>query len=212
MIMTKKIYLIIVLLISITYCNAQCKKLYETESMETIVSSRKKADRLLELFRENAPKVLYSLEDCYYYLIIKASPHNKEYYIALDSLGEIQVLYLLSERTKTAKQKKYEKLLLEAGSIFEPTYYKEVSRSVETRIALGRPSYFVMKDASGKRFGEFCLSTLTVPLPINQALLTYLINRLSEEIHKDTKSVNRVKNKDNPNYGNEGKANSRLAQ
>ena len=71
MIMTKKIYLIIVLLISITYCNAQCKKLYETESMETIVSSRKKADRLLELFRENAPKVLYSLEDCYYYLIIR---------------------------------------------------------------------------------------------------------------------------------------------
>ena len=43
MIMTKKIYLIIVLLISITYCNAQCKKLYETESMETIVSSRKKS-------------------------------------------------------------------------------------------------------------------------------------------------------------------------
>ena len=40
--MTKKIYLIIVLLISITYCNAQCKELYETESMETIVSSRKK--------------------------------------------------------------------------------------------------------------------------------------------------------------------------
>ena len=42
MIMTKKIYLIIVLLISITFCNAQCKKLYETESVETIVSSRKK--------------------------------------------------------------------------------------------------------------------------------------------------------------------------
>ncbi len=192
-IMTQKICLTIVLLVSISYCNAQCENLYGTGSMESLLSSREKADRLLELFRENVPKVLYFLEDCYYYLIIKASPRNKEYYIALDSLGEIRVLYVLAERTKTAKQKRYEKLLLEAGPIFEPTYYKKVSQSLETRTALGRSSYFVMKDANGKRFGEYCLSALTIPLPINQALWIYLINRLSEEISKDTKNVNRVK-------------------
>ena len=184
------------LLVSISYCNAQCENQYGTGSMgamESLLSSREKADRLLELFRENVPKVLYSLEDCYYYLIIKAFPRNKEYYIALDSLGEIRVLYVLAERTKTAKQKKYEKLLLEAGPIFEPAYYKKVSQSLETRTALGRSSYFVMKDANGKRFGEYCLSALTIALPINQALWIYLINRLSEEISKDTKNVNRIK-------------------
>ena len=194
--MTQKICLTIVLLVSISYCNAQCENQYGTGSMgamESLLSSREKADRLLELFRENVPKVLYSLEDCYYYLIIKAFPRNKEYYIALDSLGEIRVLYVLAERTKTAKQKKYEKLLLEAGPIFEPAYYKKVSQSLETRTALGRSSYFVMKDANGKRFGEYCLSALTIALPINQALWIYLINRLSEEIYKDTKNVNRIK-------------------
>lgn len=191
--MTQKICLTIVLLVSISYCNAQCENQYGAGSMESLLSSRKKADRLLELFRENVPKVLYSLEDCYFYLIIKASPHNKEYYIALDSLGQIRVLYVLAERTKTAKQKKYEKQLLQAGPIFEPTYYKNVSQRLETRTASGRPSYFVMKDANGRRFGEYCLSALTIPLPINQALWIYLINRLSEEISKDTKNVNRFK-------------------
>ena len=96
---------------------------------------------------------------------------------------------MLAERTKTAKQKKYEKQLLQAGPIFEPTYYKNVSQRLETRTVSGRPSYFVMKDANGKRFGEYCLSALTIPLPINQALWIYLINRLSEEISKDTKNV-----------------------
>ena len=191
--MTQKICLTIVLLVSISYCNAQCENLYGTGSMESLLSSREKADRLLELFRENVPKVLYFLEDCYYYLIIKASPRNKEYYIALDSLGEIRVLYLMTERTKIAKQKKYEKLLLEAGPIFEPTYYKKGLESLETKMALGRASYFVMKDANGKRFGEFYLSALTIPLPINQALWSYLINRLSEEISKDSISVSRFK-------------------
>ena len=182
--MTQKICLTIVLLVSISYCNAQCENQYGTGSMESLLCSRNKADRLLELFRENVPKVLYSLEDCYFYLIIKASPRNKEYYIALDSLGEIRVLYVLAERTKTAKQKKYEKQLLQAGPIFEPTYYKNVSQCLEKRTASGRPSYFVMKDANGKRFGEYCLSALTIPLPINQALWVYLINRLSEEIFR----------------------------
>ena len=57
----------------------------------------------------------------------------------------------------------------------------------DTKYTSGRYSYFVLKDIDGKRYGEYRLSAVTSPLPINASLWAYLIRRLSDEAYKDNK-------------------------
>lgn len=50
----------------------------------------------------------------------------------------------------------------------------------DAKFIQGYPSYFVVKDEEGKRYGEFSLSYLTVPSPINRNVYGYLIKKMSE--------------------------------
>ena len=40
-------------------------------------------------------------------------------------------------------------------------------------------------DVYNKRFGEYCLSSFTLPIPIDGELFAYLIKHLSNEIAKN---------------------------
>lgn len=156
--------------------------------------SRTKADKVLAHFDSvRASKLVYSLEDRYFYLIIKDAPCFKEYYIALDSLGRIDKMYPVIDKIQNKKQRKqkeqYQKILEEAKPFELNQYHSDfITRMPEATYTSGRYSYFVVKDINGKRYGEYRLSAITAPLPINKNLWSYLIRRLSSEIERSNKS------------------------
>ena len=47
----------------------------------------------------------------------------------------------------------------------------------------GVSSYFVMNDENNNKYGEYSLSSLTAPCPINPNLWVYLVRELSENIN-----------------------------
>jgi hypothetical protein len=190
----KIIYSINLILCFSLVCQAQNNWQKKSDSLAMI--SRTKADAVLQYFDTiQAPKLLYSMEDRYFYLIIKGAPCYKEYYVALDSLGNIERMHLIKTEAKTKKQRKqqeqYRKLLSEAEPVFDLSRYHTdfITRMPDAKYIRGVPSYFVVKDVDGKRYGEYCLSSLTLPLPIDAKLAGYLIRRLSDEAARDNKAI-----------------------
>ena len=183
----KTIYSIILILCFSLVCKAQEHRENIADSMAMV--SRAKADLVLDFFsKEQVPKILYSLEDKYYYLIIKESPCYKEYYVTLDSLGKVDKIYLVKEKTKNRKQQKqYKKLLSKAQPIFDLSKYHTelITKVPDAKIVAGKPSYFVVKNIDGKRYGEYSLSSVTVPLPINTSLWAYLVRKLLDEVARE---------------------------
>lgn len=141
--------------------------------------SRVKADLILNHFDSlRAEKILYSISDEQYYIVMKDGCCYKEYYIHADSAGNIREQRLV----KTSKQSK--KLLAKAFNI--SNYQKDFITKADNPIAVeGNPSYFVLKDVDGKRYGEYSLSVITVPIPIDKQLYNYLLTRLLKESTKN---------------------------
>lgn len=182
---------IILMLCFSLICKAQNDREKEAPDSMAVVS-RAKADEVLKHFDTiPAPMILYSLEDKYYYLIIKDTPCYKEYYVALDSLSGVDKMRFVKAETKTRKQRRkeeqYRDLLLEAEPIFDLSKYHTdfITNVPDAKMVSGKRSYFVVKDIDGKRYGEYRLSAATAPLPINVNLWAYLIRRLSDEVFKD---------------------------
>lgn len=176
-------------------CVAQDDWQKVSDSMAMI--SRVKSDVVLEHFETNkAPKILYSIEDKYFYIIIKDSPCYKEYFVVLNDLNEIKEVRFIKYETNTKKQrrqqKQYKKLLSKAEPIFDFNKYNidYITKMPNAEYVRGRSSYFVVKDEDGKRYGEYLLPALTTPLPINANLWVYLVRRLSDEMAK--KHINKV--------------------
>lgn len=183
--MRTKVYICIILFYSFIEHNAQT--IWEKKIDSLALISRDKSDKVLKQFDEfNTSKILYSLEDKYYYLIIQDIPYNKEYYIELDDMGNIKKVYpmILINIKNRKQQKQYSKLLSEAGNIFDSNKYHKgfITKISDAKLILGIPSYFVFKDRDDERYGEYRLPSITLPLPINSNLWAYLIRRLSDEI------------------------------
>lgn len=192
----KTTYSIILMLCLSLICKAQGDRENTVDSMAMV--SRAKADKVLQYFDTvQTPKILYSLEDKYYYLIIKDTSCYQEYYVALDSLGEVCIVRPAKVETKTGKKRRqqeqqYQELLSEAEPIFDLSKYHTdfVTKIPDAKMVSGKPSYFVLKNIDGKRYGEYSLSSVIAPLPINVSLWAYLIRRLSDEVNKDNKACN----------------------
>lgn len=170
-------------------CRAQND--WEKVSDSLAMVSRTKADVVLKYFDTiKVPKMLYSLEDKYFYLIIKNSPYYEEYYISLDNSDKIKEIHSIKSEKNTKKQrrqqKQYQKLLSEAEPIFDLNKYNTnyITKIPDAEFVRGRSSYFVVKDENGKRYGEFCLPSFTLPVPLDGKLYGYLVRRLSDEIEK----------------------------
>jgi hypothetical protein len=186
-------YSIILMLCFSLVCKAQ--EDWEKISDSMAMVSRTKADAVLKHFdTTQASKILYSLEDKYFYLIIKDTPCYKEYFVALDSLGEIDIIRSVKIETKTKKlwkqQEQYRKLLSEAEPIFDLSRYHTdfITRIPDAKMVAGKSSYFVVKGIDGKRYGEYSLSSVAVPLPINTSLWAYLVRKLSDEAARDIRA------------------------
>lgn len=161
----KTVCLVILMLCFSLVCEAQSnwEKLSDTLAM----NSRAKADKVLSHFDTiQVPKILYSIEDKYYYLIIEEAPCYKEYYVAIDSLGGIDKLRLVKAETESRKQwEQYSELLSQAEPIFDLSRYNTdfITKMPDAKMVSGKPSYFVIKDIDGQRYGEFSLSSITLP-------------------------------------------------
>jgi hypothetical protein len=144
--------------------------------------SRAKADLVLSHFDSiKTAKILYSISDKQYYVILRDGCCYKEYYIHTDSAGNVKEQRL----TKTSKQNK--KLLAKAFDV--NSYQKDfITRADNTTAVQGNPSYFVLKNVDGKRYGEYSLSVITVPIPIDKQLYNYLLTRLLKEPTKNNKA------------------------
>ena len=60
-----------------------------------------------------------------------------------------------------------------------------ITKMSDAEYIRGNSSYFVVKDENGNRYGEFCLSSFTSPMPIDGKLYGYIVRRLSEQISKN---------------------------
>jgi hypothetical protein len=146
----------------------------ETSDTSAIIS-RKKADAVLSYFDTiQGTKLLYSMRDKDYYVIIQENYCCKEYYVSIDSSGTLNEIRTLQS------SKKEKGILLKA---FDLNNYHAglVTRVPDATYVRGEPSYFVIKDENGKRYGEYSLSSLTLPLPINGKLYGYLFRRTIEQ-------------------------------
>ncbi|MBS1920767.1 MAG: hypothetical protein JST17_10985 [Bacteroidetes bacterium] len=144
--------------------------------------SRGKADLVLSHFDSiRTEKMLYSISDEQYYVILKEGCCYKEYYVHTDGSGNI-----IEQRTVKAS-KKNKKLLARAFNLVN--YHTEFIRKVDNAtVDQGNSSYFVLKDVDGKRYGEYSLSVITKPIPIDQQLYTYLLTRLLKESTKNNEA------------------------
>lgn len=183
----KKAYSILIILCFSILSKAQND--WEIISDSLAMVSRTKADEVLKHFDTiRASKILYALEDKYYYLIIQDTPCYREFFISFDSIGVISKVRPVVVQVKTWKQRKqqkqYRELLLQAEPIFDISKYHTgiITRITVAKIVEGKPSYFVMVDVDNKRYGEYSLSAISMPLPVNTSLWVYLVRRLSDEI------------------------------
>jgi hypothetical protein len=149
-----------------------------------------KADYVLSNFDTvTADKILYSIEDEYYYIVINRQSYYDEYYLVLDTTNKIKTVKLLEKNIKTRKQrrqqKQYEQILKDAEPVFDLSkYHTDYITNIPDAecCTFGRRTYFVIKDRDGKRYGEFNLFMPVLPSPIYLNLWIYLVRRLSEQI------------------------------
>jgi hypothetical protein len=166
----RKLILLLIIGCTLFGCKAQTK--IDSVSLE----SREKADIILESFAsvDASETLLYSLSDNSFLVILKNDDNYTEYYTSLDEnkINDKRIL-------KTNKSDK--KLLADAFKLDQ--YHRDfITKIPDAKYVRGNKSYFVIKDAKGKRYGEYSLPSLSLPLPINGLLAGYLIRRLSEEM------------------------------
>lgn len=175
----KQFILIIFFIFSIVGCKAQNK--IDFISMK----SRAIADEVLKKIDSIAPKsdkLLYSLDNKDFYVITSLKGNYQEYYIFLDDEDSMKLRALITD--------KKEKRIIANFFDLNKYHVSFITKMPDAEYVRGKNSYFVVKDEKGKRYGEYCLSSLTLPLPINADLAGYLIRKLSQEITKDKEASN----------------------
>lgn len=179
----KRLLSIFPMLFASFFCRAQSESELVEISDSLAMSSRSMADQVLSHFdTSRGVKLLYSLRNTDYYIVIREENKYKEYYVAVDSLGHIK-------EVRTLRSKKKDRKVLTKAFDLDKYHRELISRMPNATYVRGEPSYFVVKDESGKRYGEYSLSSLTLPNPIDGKVYGYLIRRLAEESAKHKKAA-----------------------
>lgn len=187
----KKNILYFILFYPLYSCIAQSNIGMHSDSLGLI--SRKKADIILSHFDTiYETKILYTLLDKDYYIIVQDNDKYKEYYISVDSLDHIKKFKEISlnnncnnlKKTKDIERRNEEVLIITKA--FDLTNYHTnfITQITNPTLVTGAPSYFVIKDKNGKRYGEYSLSAMVAPSPIDPKLWIYLFRELVEVMEK----------------------------
>lgn len=189
----RKIVIVCFILGIACFCFAQndWKRISDSLSLE----SRAKADIVLSMFDTlYGKKILYSLQDRYYYIVFQLQNSYKECVIEIDSICNVVNIEELDSnkkikdlKTKRGYSKNGRKLLKQLEEdrqtirdAFDISQYSTefITSMPNATFIAGVPSYFVMKDENDKRYGEYSLSSMTFPCPINPILWIYLNRKL----------------------------------
>ena len=119
-------------------------------------------------------KLLYSFENKDFYVVLKNENNHTEYYVSLDG-NDVR-------KIRSLKTKKKDQKLLSDAFNFANYHTNFITNIPDAKYIWGKDSYFVVKDSTGKRYGEYSLAALTLPLSIDGALAGYIIRKLGEEI------------------------------
>lgn len=187
----------------ITICFALCitcfgyaQRDWKVTSDSLALISRSKADIILSKFDTvSGRKILYSLQDRDYIIILEQDSCYKEFVLKVDSGCNILVVReidndemiekLKSKKILSRNNKKLLKRLLEdrqtVKDAFDTSRYSTefITFMPDATWVAGVPSYFVMKDKRNKRYGEYSLSSITTPCPIDPNLWAYLLGILN---------------------------------
>lgn len=181
----KKIIFFSLLLFSLGNCKAQ----NEVKRDSLAIISRGKADIILSHFDTiHSTKILYSFLDKDYYVIIQENNGYKEYYISTDSLNNILIFNEINKKGYKGNKRKILKRIKEDNNTINKAFNLEnyhnglITLVPNATYINGQPSYFVVIDKSGRRYGEYSLSAMTSPPPIDPNLWIYLLRELSTQM------------------------------
>lgn len=142
------------------------------------IISRERADMVLSsLDYPGSYKLLYSINDRDFWVIVKKETLFKEYYFRLNESGETIFIKPVKSRRKDIK-------LFARAFDLEMYHSNFITSLPDAKFIHGYPSYFVIKDCGGSRYGEYSLSSLTLPSPIDADVYLYLTRRLTEQRNK----------------------------
>lgn len=157
-----------------SYLACFCQDMTESKTCDYIsITSRKKADSVLEGFdKVSGIKMLYSVRNAEFYISTKNGNDYEEYYIFEDKPSHFKTIKL--------KVEKGDRKLLSKAFRLDRYHTEFITSMPHAKFIQGYPSYFVIKDENGKRYGEFSLSYLTIPAPIDKATYAYVTRKLAD--------------------------------
>lgn len=165
----KKISVLILLLLPL-FCFSQD----ESTSLDfSAYHSRAKADSVLEAIENHhSLKMLYSVRNTEYYIIVKKDNIYEEFFIVAKEIKDLKITRLKGEKHKRRMFRR----------IFELKKYHTdlITKMPNAKFIQGDLSYFVVKDKNGNRFGEFSLPFLTVPSPIDKKIYAFITTKIAE--------------------------------
>lgn len=169
-----KILIISILVILAHPCVAQ--DIDYKKRMDSIgLNYRTKADLVLNKFDQLADKILYSLNDKYFHVVIKKEFKIVEYFVTIDKNDKVTIHKIKTKRKES-------RFLLKVFD-FKKYHKNFVTTTDNPKFVRGGLSYFVLKTENNRRFGEYCLPLITVPIPLDAKLLAFLQNKLIIEIN-----------------------------
>ncbi len=184
-------------LVAASSCFAQYGE--TTKSSYSLNESRAKTDTVLSWFETiSGRKMAYSLKNEDYYIIIHSDGAYKEYVVSIDSACHIVSMkkidhdsiienlktkrHLSGKQRKELKRLETDRQMLKEVFDLKQYHTDPITNMPNAIYVAGVPSYFVIKDEHNNRYGEYCLSSITIPCPINPDLWVYLIRELMENI------------------------------
>ena len=144
------------------------------------LESRQKADSVYSKIIEretksNNPYLLISSNNQFYLVVLDRDSHYTMVHCEFNQNGAIDIQKVINqEKSNTILNRAFDTSGYHTGFIsFDSEFFKD-----GYEIAYGSPTYFVLKNSEGKRFGESVLSVLVKPNPIDPEVYGYLFSAL----------------------------------
>ena len=163
------------------------------------LASRERADTVLAMFDYiKEAKLLFSINNSYFYIIIDDPVNYKEVYVFFRN-NKINRIHFIKNKYGIIKTKYEKELLYYRKNHLSKTnpfnfeqYHSGFLTDINAATAYlghnyGQPAYFVVKDKYGNRYGEVGLYSFVFGKNMDRNLIWYLNMRLGTEMFKKRK-------------------------
>lgn len=166
-----KLYITVLLLFSLSFnaCSQEKKEEHETKAV-------KKVEDILNNKTENKERVIFSVADREFLVVVKDADSYVEYFLAKEEgSSEIKLEYTEIKKSSNIFNKMFNKSNYKKEFItFDSDFFKPNGYELSS----GNITYFVFKNKIGEKYGEARLSVFIKPNPIDQEVYLYLVNQV----------------------------------